>query len=90
MRTTHALLLRIWHDPEFDIKKAAVEYLDRGAPDDRSTAEGTYIKLLDRDYFEVMTNTGTKPIPYHRIRKITYAGIPIWEPKEKQAEKQKT
>ncbi|KAF1077512.1 DUF504 domain-containing protein [Methanogenium sp. MK-MG] len=82
MRTTHALLLRIWHDPEFDINKAAVEYIDRGAPNDRSTAEGKYIKALDRYYFEVVTTEGTKPIPYHRIRMITYAGIPIWEPKE--------
>lgn len=79
MRTTHTLLLRIWHDPEFDMKKAAVEYTDRGAPDDRSTAEGEYITNLDRDYFEVISTVGTTPIPYHRILKIIYAGIPIWE-----------
>ena len=76
MRTTHTLLLRIWHDPEFDMKKAAVEYTDRGAPNDLSTAEGTYIKLLDRDYFEVVTTGGTKPIPYHRIKKITMWASP--------------
>ena len=90
MRTTHTILLRIWHDPEFDMKKAAVEYTDRGAPNDLSTAEGKYIKLLDRDYFEVVTTRGTKPIPYHRIKKITYVGIPIWEPKEEQMTEPKT
>ena len=79
MRTSHALLLRIWHDPEFDFKKAGVEYTDRGAPNDRSTAEGEYITNLDRDYFEVISPIGTTPIPYHRILKITYACIPIWE-----------
>lgn len=79
MRTTHSLLLRLWHDPAFDIKKAAVEYIDRGAPNDRSTADGEYITNLDRDYFEVISTGGTKPIPYHRILKITYACIPIWE-----------
>ena len=79
MRTSHALLLRIWHDPAFDMKKAAVEYIDRGAPDDRSTADGEYITNLDRDYFEVISTEGTKPIPYHRILRITYAGIPLWE-----------
>jgi len=79
MRTSHALLLRLWHDPAFDIKKATVEYVDRGAPGDRSTAEGEYIINLDRDYFEVISTEGTTPIPYHRIRRITYAGVPIWE-----------
>ena len=79
MRTSHALLLRIWHDPAFDMRKAAVEYIDLGAPDDRSTADGEYITNLDRDYFEVISTEGTKPIPYHRILRITYAGIPLWE-----------
>ena len=81
MRTSHTLLLRIWQDPEFDIKKAAVEYTDRGAPGDRSTAKGEYITNLDRDYFEVISMEGTTPIPYHRILRITYAGIAIWEKK---------
>jgi uncharacterized protein (UPF0248 family) len=79
MRTSHALLLRLWHDPEFDFKKAAVEYTDRGAPNDRSTAKGEHITNLDRGYFEVISTKRTKFIPYHRIRRITYAGITIWE-----------
>ena len=86
MRTSHALLLRIRHDPAFDIKKAAVEYVDRGAPGDRSTAEGEYITNLDRDYFEVISTEGTTPIPYHRIRKIAYAGVVIWEKPTQTAE----
>lgn len=79
MRTTHTLLLRLWHDPSFDMKKVTVEYIDRGAPNDRSTAEGEYITNLDWYYFEVISTVGTTPIPYHRIVRITYAGIPIWE-----------
>ncbi len=79
MRTSHALLLRLWHDPAFTINKATVEYVDRGAPDDRSTVYGEDITNLDRHYFEVISAERTKPIPYHRIRKITYAGIIIWE-----------
>lgn len=79
MRTSHALLLRLWHDPDFNIKKAAVEYVDRGAPNDRSTVCGKDITNLDRHYFEVISAERTKTIPYHRIRKITYAGITIWE-----------
>jgi len=32
MRTSHALLLRLIHDPGYDLSKARIEYLDRGAP----------------------------------------------------------
>ena len=79
MRTSHALLLRILHDPEFDIKEATVEYVDRGAPEDISVAGGRFIRNLDRDYFEVETEKGIKTIPYHRIKKIIYKKIPLWE-----------
>jgi len=31
MRTSHTLLLRLIHDPGYDLSKARIEYLDRGA-----------------------------------------------------------
>jgi hypothetical protein len=79
MRTSHALILRLWHDPAFNINKTAVEYVDRGAPEDRSTVYGEYIINLDRHYFEIISGEKTKAIPYHRIRRITYIGITIWK-----------
>ncbi len=79
MRTSHALLLRFWHDPAFDFVHVSVEYVNRGAPDDRSFADGGNIVHLDRDYFEVASDTGMTPIPYHRILRILYKGIPVWE-----------
>jgi uncharacterized protein (UPF0248 family) len=60
-------------------KKAAVYYTDRGAPGDISVAYGEFIIKTERDWFEVETEKGIKIIPYHRIRKISYAGIPLWE-----------
>jgi len=79
MRTSHALLLRYYHDPQFDFSKIKVEYIDRGAPGDRSSVDGEDISNLDRDYFEVLSDWGTKPIPYHRILRISYMGLPVWE-----------
>ncbi|MCK9405563.1 MAG: DUF504 domain-containing protein [Methanothrix sp.] len=32
MRTSHVLLLRLIQDPGYDLSKARIEYLDRGAP----------------------------------------------------------
>jgi len=79
MRTSHALLLRFRHDPAFDFVHVSVEYLDRGAPDDRSSVDGERIACLDRDYFVVASGTGETPIPYHRILRILYKGFPVWE-----------
>ena len=79
MRTSHALLLRFLHDPAFDFVHVSVEYVNRGAPDDRSSADGGNIVNLDRDYFEVASDTGETPIPYHSLLRILYKGIPVWE-----------
>jgi len=79
MRTSHALLLRLWHDPAFDFMHVTVEYVNRGAPDDRSSVKGGSIVNLDRYYFEVASDPEDTPIPYHRILRILYKGIPVWE-----------
>jgi hypothetical protein len=34
---------------------------------------------LDSFGFEVASGTGIKIIPFHRIRRITYAGETVWE-----------
>lgn len=81
MRTSHKILLRLLHDPAFDIAHASVTYTDRGAPGDRTTVDGSSILALDREYFEVTSPVpgGRTPIPYHRIKEIRYRDRVIWD-----------
>jgi uncharacterized protein len=79
MLKSHELLLKFRHDARFEFAKIRVCYVDRGAPNDCSCAEGTAIPALEAYYFEVESETGLKFIPYHRIRMILYAGVTVWE-----------
>ncbi|VVB69924.1 Uncharacterised protein [uncultured archaeon] len=79
MRTSHALLLRLRHDPKYEFSRANVEYVDRGAPGDRSRISGDQILHLDQGWMEIESDLKTKFVPYHRIRRIIYDGVTIWE-----------
>ena len=79
MRTSHALLLRLLHDPQFDFRKVRVEYVDRGAPGDQSAVLGDRIIRLEQGLMEIESEMKTKFIPYHRIRRITYEERVMWE-----------
>lgn len=79
MRTSHRLLLRLYHDQQFDFKDVTVRYINRGAPNDRSEVAGSQIENLDRDYMEIASVRGLTAIPYHRITRILYRGIVIWD-----------
>ncbi len=79
MLTSHTLLLKYRHDAWLSFGNVGAWYVDRGAPGDRSWAYGPDIRALDSQYFEVESATGTKCIPYHRIRRITYEGAIVWE-----------
>ncbi len=79
MLTSHALLLKFWHDPRYVFSEVRVEYVDRGAPGDRSIVSGRDIRVLDAYYFEIAADQGAKYIPYHRIRKLMYKGAILWE-----------
>lgn len=78
MLTSHKLLQQYWHDDRFDHRQVRVWYTDRGAPDDRSVAEGPDIDL-EPYYLTIRTPAGEKPVPYHRILVITYAGVVVFE-----------
>jgi uncharacterized protein len=78
MLTSHKLLQQYWHDDRYDHCQVRVWYTDRGAPDDRSVAEGSEI-TLEPYYISIRTPAGEKPIPYHRILVITYYGAVIFE-----------
>jgi len=79
MRTSHALLLRLRHDPYFDFCRTEVEFVDRGAPGDRSTVRGDKIIRLEQGWMEIEWVNKIKFIPFHRIRRITYDGTIMWE-----------
>lgn len=79
MRTSHALLLRFQHDPQYDFSKTSVEYVNRGAPGDRSVVQGDRIMKLEQGGMEIESDRGITFIPYHRIRRLIYDGKTIWE-----------
>jgi len=79
MRTSHALLLRLYHDPQYDFGKVSVDYINRGAPGDRSTDSGEQIHRLEAGGMEIESAAGKTHIPYHRILLILYEGLPVWE-----------
>ena len=72
MRTSYALLLRLIHDPGYDLSKASIEYLDRGASGDISLVKGEDIISLELGIMEIRSDLLTKSIPIHRIRRISY------------------
>ncbi len=79
MRTSHALLLRLRHDPQFEFSKIRVEFINRGAPGDRSVIQGDRIIKLEGFGMEIESKQGSTLIPYHRIRRITYEGSTLWK-----------
>ena len=79
MRTSHALLLRLFHDPKFEFGKVSVEYVDRGSRGDRSRVPGDRIIRLEQGFMEIESEMKTKFIPMHRIRRIAYDGETMWE-----------
>ena len=81
MRTSHALLLRLRYDPRFEFSKIRVEFINRGAPGDKSEIQGDIIIKLDGFGMEIESEQGSTLIPYHRIRRITYEGRTMWEKK---------
>ena len=79
MRTSHALLLRLRHDSRFEFSKVRVEFINRGAPGDKSEVHGDSIIELGGFGMEIVSKEGSTLIPYHRIRQITHNGSMIWK-----------
>jgi uncharacterized protein len=84
MRTSHQLLLRLWHDPEYVFDRVRVVYVNRGAPGDRSCVTGDAIGRLDANYLEILSEIGVTCIPYHRIRQILYGDTVLWKHRGRQ------
>lgn len=79
MRTSHSILLRLYHDPQYEFGRVAVLYVDRGAPGDRSSTTGERVIKLEQGGMEIESEMKTKFIPYHRIRRISYDDKTLWE-----------
>ncbi|NTU99724.1 MAG: DUF504 domain-containing protein [Methanoregulaceae archaeon] len=79
MRKSREILLRFYHDPAFRFERVEVWYADRGAPGDESCIGGSRIRAVDSRYMEIESPRGLTPIPYHRIKKILYEGIVVWQ-----------
>ena len=79
MLTSHTLLLKFRHDPRYDFPDIEVLYVDRGATGNLSQVSGDEIRALEAYYFGIGTGEGEKRIPYHRIRRISFAGKTVWE-----------
>jgi uncharacterized protein (UPF0248 family) len=79
MRTSHALLLRFQHDPQYEFNRVSVEYVNRGAPGDKSVVQGDRILKLEQGGMEIDSDKEMTFIPYHRIRRLIYDGKIVWE-----------
>jgi uncharacterized protein (UPF0248 family) len=79
MRKSREILLRFYYDPGFLFEKVLVCYIDRGAPGDESCVDGGKIRVLGSHFIEIDNPSGTTHIPYHRITRIVYDGLPFWE-----------
>ncbi len=78
MRTSHRLLLRLYHDPACDFALVSLTYVNRGAPGDVSSVDGGQIRGLDAYYFEVDAGDRITCIPYHRLTEIRYGDRVVW------------
>jgi len=60
---------------KFDLDKAEIWYVHRGAPNNTKIIYGNEILSIERSFIE----TTTSMIPYHRIFKIIYKGEIIFK-----------
>jgi len=79
MMRSREVLIQLLHDPRYSITDAEVWYVDRGAPGNTSRAAGKDIGSMDVFAFRVISETGAKDIPYHRIIRILHRGEVLWE-----------
>ncbi len=62
----------------FDLRKCMVYYIHRGAPGDIKIVEGNAIKSIGRSFLILEDVVDDVYIPYHRIPRIDYEGLPVY------------
>ena len=60
---------------EFNLEKAEIWYVHRGAPNDTKIISGKEVLSLEKSFMKITTAM----IPYHRIFKIVYKGKTIFK-----------
>lgn len=67
-----------WH-PNFDLTKAEITIVHRGAPKDKLTFSGENIVNLDSGFLSLKREDEITKIPYHRILRIETPEKVLWE-----------
>jgi len=75
MSSSRSILNGLKWREDFDLGKAEIWYVHRGAPNDTKVISGGDIIGLERSFM----HTVGAMIPYHRIFKIVYKGKIIFE-----------
>jgi uncharacterized protein len=70
VRQSQALLLRFFHNPQYDFSQVRVDYINRGSPGDRSSVFGNDIVSLGSGSMEIQSEYDKKHIPFHRVLRI--------------------
>ena len=70
-----AILNELKWRQEFNLEKAEIWYVHRGAPNDTKIISGKEVLSLEKSFMK----TTTAMIPYHRIFKIVYEGKTIFK-----------
>lgn len=68
----------------FDLRRCMVYYIHRGAPGDIKIVEGNAIKSIGRSFLILEGVVDDVHIPYHRIFRIDYGGLPVYTRKSHQ------
>lgn len=63
----------------YDLSKCVIYYINRGSPDDTAIVQGSQIKEIEKGFLILEGIPYEKYIPYHRIIKIEYEDIAIFE-----------
>jgi uncharacterized protein (UPF0248 family) len=66
----------------FDLRRCKIYYIHRGAPGNVKIAEGSAIRNIDRSFLVLEGVVEDVYIPYHRISRIEYDGVPVYERKK--------
>lgn len=65
----------------YDLSKCKIYYINRGSPDDTAVVEGSQIVEIGKGFLILEGIPDEKYIPYHRIIRIEYEDLAIFEKK---------
>lgn len=66
----------------FNLDRCKIYYIHRGAPGNVKIVEGSAIKNIDRSFLVLEGVVEDIYIPYHRIFRIEFDGVPVFERKK--------